>query len=109
MHVVHLFRNRENACFVLLRLFYQLYEPTEVFQLCPLLSWDAEPAKSTQSYLQHPMVNALPQMPGVFISCYKSELGPAQTEVVWKRVPWPPPLYASKTCIASYASRLGGG
>ncbi len=57
---------------------------------------DAGPAKSTQSYLYHPMVNALPQTPGVFISCQKSEIGPAQTEVVWKRVPWPPPLYASE-------------
>ncbi len=40
------------------------------------------------------MVNALPQMPAVYISCELSELGPAQTEVVWKRVPWPPPIYA---------------
>ncbi len=38
------------------------------------------------------MVNALPQISGVFMS----ELEPAQTEVVWKRVPWPPPLYASE-------------
>ncbi len=57
---------------------------------------DAGSVKSSQSYLQLPMVNALPQMPGVYISNYLSELGPAQTEAVWKRVPWPPPIYASE-------------
>ncbi len=51
--------------------------PTEVFSAMPPgyqnpsqgLLQDAGPAKSTHSYLQHPMVNALPQMPGVFTSC----------------------------------------
>ncbi len=40
------------------------------------------------------MVNALPQVPGIYICRKLSESGSVKNEFVWKRVPWPQLIYA---------------
>ncbi len=77
--------------------------PIGVFQLCPLVTRAQAKAFCRMTTCKvHPRLTAAPngQRPSTDAWCLHKLLavwlGPAQTEVVWKRVPWPPPLYASE-------------